>query len=154
MIQGLQTRWMTYQDIQQVIMIERVCFRNPWIGQDFIDVLRQKNAFCRVARVGASVAGFVVYELLSRCSEILDLAVCPGEKVRRCGVGTALIDTMIDRTMCQGLRVVRTKVRESNLDAQLFFKANGFQTVSTIQNHYDDTDEDAYVMERRLAARI
>ena len=38
------------------------------------------------------------------------------------------------------------EVRESNLAAQLFFKKMGFKAVLVLRSHYDDTDEDAYVM--------
>ena len=42
------------------------------------------------------------------------------------------------------------EVRESNLDAQCFFRAIGFKAVSVLRDFYDDTDEDAYVMQCRV----
>ena len=50
------------------------------------------------------------------------------------------------------------EVRETNLAAQLFFRENGFRTVSVLHSYYADTPEDAYMMqfryrpERQLAA--
>jgi ribosomal-protein-alanine N-acetyltransferase len=42
------------------------------------------------------------------------------------------------------------EVRERNLDAQLFFKTHTFKAVTVLRQHYEDTDEDAYIMQFRL----
>jgi len=42
------------------------------------------------------------------------------------------------------------EVRETNLDAQLFFSRCDFRATSVLRDHYDETAEDAYVMEYRL----
>ena len=39
------------------------------------------------------------------------------------------------------------EVRETNLAVQLFFRDAGFRAVSVLRNHYEETPEDAYVME-------
>ena len=44
------------------------------------------------------------------------------------------------------------EVRETNLDAQLFFKQIGFRAVSVLRDFYDDSDEDAYLMQYRYRA--
>ena len=41
------------------------------------------------------------------------------------------------------------EVRETNLSAQLFFRNSGFKAVSVLREFYDDTPEDAYVMQYR-----
>ena len=41
------------------------------------------------------------------------------------------------------------EVRETNLAAQLFFRALGFRAVSVLRGFYEDTPEDAYVMQYR-----
>ena len=44
------------------------------------------------------------------------------------------------------------EVRETNLAAQLFFRSLGFRAVNVLRNYYDDTPEDAYVMQYRYHA--
>ncbi len=44
------------------------------------------------------------------------------------------------------------EVRETNLAAQLFFRKAGFRAVSVLRSFYDDTPEDAYVMQYRYKA--
>ena len=41
------------------------------------------------------------------------------------------------------------EVRETNLAAQLFFRGQGFRAVSVLRDFYDDTTEDAYLMQYR-----
>jgi len=43
-------------------------------------------------------------------------------------------------------------VRETNLTAQLFFKASGFRAISVLRSYYEDSPEDAYVMQYRYAS--
>lgn len=44
---------------------------------------------------------------------------------------------------------VMLEVRETNLNAQLFFKAMNFRAVSVLRDFYEDTTEDAYLMQYR-----
>ena len=43
-------------------------------------------------------------------------------------------------------------VRERNLPAQLFFRELGFRAVSVARNYYEETQEDAYLMQYRLSS--
>ena len=44
------------------------------------------------------------------------------------------------------------EVRETNLDAQLFFRKQGFLALSVLRDFYEDTVEDAYLMQFRHVA--
>jgi ribosomal-protein-alanine N-acetyltransferase len=39
------------------------------------------------------------------------------------------------------------EVRETNLHAQLFFRQAGFRAISVLRDFYEDTTEDAYLMQ-------
>lgn len=41
-------------------------------------------------------------------------------------------------------------IRESNLDGQLFFRKQEFRGRRVVREHYEDTGEDAYIMQFRL----
>lgn len=45
---------------------------------------------------------------------------------------------------------INLETRETNLDAQLFWRAQGFKVVSVLRDFYDDTTEDAYLFSYRL----
>ena len=42
-------------------------------------------------------------------------------------------------------------VRESNLNAQLFFRAEDFRALKVLRNYYEDSGEDAYLMQFRIS---
>ena len=66
------------------------------------------------------------------------------------GIGKQMVLRLIDKLSQQRRNEILLEVRERNLDAQLFFKDEGFRAVSVLRCHYDDTDEDAYIMRFRL----
>jgi ribosomal-protein-alanine N-acetyltransferase len=39
------------------------------------------------------------------------------------------------------------QVRETNLPAQLFFRIQGFRATEVVREHFEDTGEDAYIMQ-------
>ena len=41
------------------------------------------------------------------------------------------------------------EARETNVQAQLFFKAMGFRAVKVLRDFYEDATEDAYLMQYR-----
>jgi ribosomal-protein-alanine N-acetyltransferase len=48
------------------------------------------------------------------------------------------------------VRIV-SEIRETNLDAQLFFRSAGFRATGVSREFYSDSGEDAFVMEYRLS---
>jgi len=63
---------------------------------------------------------------------------------RRCGIGTAMVEKLKSKLSPIKRTSLALDVRESNLDAQLFFRHHGFKAVKVIREAYEDTDEDAY----------
>ena len=63
-----------------------------------------------------------------------------------------LIAKLIAKLSAQRRSRVVLEVRETNLAAQLFFRENGFRAVSILRGYYDDTPEDAYLMQFRYRA--
>ncbi|MEM7316575.1 MAG: ribosomal-protein-alanine N-acetyltransferase RimI, partial [Planctomycetota bacterium] len=49
---------------------------------------------------------------------------------------------------------IMLEVRETNLQAQLFFRSGGFKAVSVLRDFYEDTVEDAYMMQYDFQQRI
>ena len=56
---------------------------------------------------------------------------------------------LIDKPSSQRRRWISLVVRETNLAAQLFFRAHGFRAVSILRHYYDETPEDAYLIRYR-----
>jgi ribosomal-protein-alanine N-acetyltransferase len=144
----VQIRWLIRRDMADVLRIEQESFEFPWTEEDFLGCLRQRNCIGMVAEHDQQIVGFMVYELHKSRLSILNFAVA--SEARRQQVGAQMAQKLIDKLSQQRRNEVMLEVRETNLDAQLFFSQNGFRAVSILRNHYDDTTEDAYVMRYRL----
>ena len=138
-------RWMIRRDMAEVLDIEQASFEFPWSEEDFVRCLRQRNCIGMVAEYGERIVGFMIYELHKNRLHILNFSVAPW--ARRQGVGTQMLDKLVGKLSSQRRTRITLEVRETNLAAQLFFKSGGFRAVSVLRDFYDDSTEDAYVMQ-------
>jgi len=144
----VQIRWLIRRDMPEVLAIEQSSFRQPWSEEDFLGHLRQRNCIGMVAEHNQRIVGFMIYELHKARLQLLNFAT--GIDFRRLGVGLQMVNKLVDKLSQQRRQEILLEVRESNLEAQLFFKAQDFQAVRVMRAHYDDTTEDAYVMRFRI----
>jgi ribosomal-protein-alanine N-acetyltransferase len=140
-------RWMIRRDMPEVIAIEDESFEFPWLEEDFIRCLRQRNCIGMVAEHEDRVVGFMIYELHNTRIHVLNFAVA--SDYRRRGVGNQMVAKLIAKLSSQRRSRIVLEVRETNLPAQLFFRQNGFRAISVLRAYYDDTPEDAYLMQYR-----
>ncbi|MBA2227237.1 MAG: ribosomal protein S18-alanine N-acetyltransferase [Gemmataceae bacterium] len=140
-------RWMIRRDLSDVLRTEMASFEYAWSEEDFLRCLRQRHCIGMVAEQGESIVGFMIYELQKSCLHLLNFAVHPS--ARRTGIGTQMIQRLIQKMEAHRRRAITLLVRERNLTAQLFFRKMGFQAVRLLRHYYPDTGEDAYQMEYR-----
>jgi ribosomal-protein-alanine N-acetyltransferase len=138
---------MIRRDMPDVLDIERQCFEFPWSDEEFVRSLRQRNCIGMVAEHEDRVVGFMIYELHKTRIHVLNFAVAP--EFRRRGVGTQMVAKLVSKLSSQRRSRIMLEVRETNLAAQLFFRESGFRAVSVLHAFYDDTPEDAYLMQFR-----
>ena len=144
----VQIRWMIRRDMPEVLDIERQSFEFAWTEEDFLCCLRQRNCIGMVAERQERIAGFMIYELLKSQLHVLNFAV--PKWARRQGVGTQMIEKLVNKLSQQRRQEICLEVRETNLDAQKFFRSQGLSASSILRGHYEDTEEDAYVMRYQL----
>ena len=140
-------RWMIRRDMPEVLAIENRSFEFPWSDEDFIRCLRQRNCIGMVAEYDERVVGFMIYELHKNRLHVLNFAVRP--EFRRRGVGNSMIRKLIGKLSDQRRNRILLEIRETNLDAQLFFRDCGFRAISVLRDFYEDSVEDAYLMQYR-----
>ncbi len=143
-------RWMIRRDMPEVLAIENESFEFPWCEDDFLRCLRQRNCIGMVAEHEDRVVGFMIYELHKARLHVLNFAV--GTRFRRFGAGTQMIKKLVGKLSAQRRNRILLEVRETNLAAQLFFRTSGFRAVSVLRDFYEDTPEDAYLMQFRFRA--
>jgi ribosomal-protein-alanine N-acetyltransferase len=139
--------WMIRDNMPMVLAIEAESFESPWSEADFIRCLRQRNCIGMVAKQDELVVGYMIYELHKNRLHILNFAV--NKRFRRQGVGTAMVDKLIGKLSHERRNRIMLEVRETNLDAQLFFKELGFKAISVLRGFWVDSHEDAYLLQCR-----
>ena len=137
-------RWMIRRDMPEVLAIEHASFEHPWSEEEFLRVLRQRNCIGMVAEHGEQIVGFMIYELHRNKIHILDFAAHPD--FRRMSVGRQMISKLVGKLSTQRRNRIGLMIRETNLPAQLFFRALSFRASEVAREHFQDTGEDAYVM--------
>ena len=147
---GIHIRWMIRRDMKDVLGIENASFEFPWTEEDFVRCLRQRNCIGMVVEQHDEIVGFMIYELHKTRLHILNFAVHQDQ--RRLGVGTSMVEKLKSKLSNQRRNRIVLEVRETNLEAQLFFKQQDFLALSVLRNFYDDTVEDAYLMQHRFVA--
>ena len=142
-------RWMIRRDMPEVLQTEQLSFEFAWTEEDFLRCLRQRNCIGMVAESGERVIGFMIYELHKAKLHILNFAVHP-EWRRQC-VGSQMVAKLISKLSSHRRTRISLEVRETNLAGQVFFSKQGFRALRVLRAFYEDSGEDAYLMEYRFA---
>ena len=142
-------RWMIRRDMPEVLAAENSSFEYAWTEEDFLRCLRQRNCIGMVAEQGERVVGFMIYELHKQKLHILNFAVHP--QCRRLGVGGQMVSKLISKLSSHRRTRITLEVRETNLQAQLFFRSRDFRAVKVLRAFYEDSGEDAFLMQYRLS---
>ncbi len=137
-------RWMIRRDMPEVLNIEHASYEHPWNEEEFLRVLRQRNCIGMVAEHGEHVVGFMIYELHKTRLQIVNFAVSPDS--RRLGVGNQMVAKLVGKLSSHRRTRIVVTVRETNLPAQLFFRAEGFKATEVLRSYYEDTNDDGYSM--------
>lgn len=141
-------RWMIRRDMPEVLAIEHGSFEYPWCEEEFLRVLRQRNCIGMVAEVGERIVGFMIYELHRSRIQLLDFAI--HSEFRRSSVGRQMVSKLVSKLSSQRRSRISLFVRETNLQAQYFFRVVGFRATEVLREHYADSGEDGYAMTYHL----
>lgn len=149
----IKIRWFIRRDMEEVLTIDSLSFRSPWSEEDILSCLRQRNCIGMVAYDSQDyIRGFMIYELHKTDLRIINLAVHPA--FRRKGIGRAMTQRLAEKLSQQRRDTVLADVRETNLNAQLFFHACGYRAEGVGRGHYEDTGEDVYHFAYRMRNRV
>lgn len=141
----IHVRWMIRRDMPEVLEIEQEAFEFPWSDDDFTRCMRQRNCIGMVAEIADSIVAFMIYELHRSRLHVLNFAVRRSH--RRLGLGTQMMEKLAAKLSPERRDRIVLEVRERNLPAQLFFRSLGYRATSVLKDFYQDTTEDAYLMQ-------
>jgi ribosomal-protein-alanine N-acetyltransferase len=168
----LRLRYMTLNDVSQVVNIDRYSFATPWSTRTYayeinesqhshMVVLEQiiptppasgwRRLLQSLTQPTPTTSHIVAYGGLWQIGDeahISTIASHPDWRGR--GFGELTLAGMIRRGMLLKAQYVVLEVRVSNLTAQNLYKKYGFRIYSTRQRYYRDNGEDAYEMRLTL----
>lgn len=115
---------------------------------DFAKELARPYAWLREVRSDAGVLGFLLAWRAADELHLTDLGVTAS--FRRRGLARLLVNALRSEGLRGGARVILLEVRESNEPALGLYGALGFVELDRRAGYYDDTGEDAVVMQLEL----
>ena len=138
-------------DLDAVAALEAACFTNPWTRE-----MLERDVQTDVTRVyvlrdeaGAVVAFCTCWVVLDEL-HVNTVAVDPGR--RRAGLGTKLMNQVMDEAVQAGARRATLEVRATNVPARELYAALGFTEAGRRPGYYTQPDDDAIILWKELGA--
>jgi len=152
---GISIHRMSEHDLLEVVEIEEQSGLSRWGWAAYYAELQGANSdLMLVARPvdatieAAPIAGYIVARETAGELHINNFAVRSG--FRRRGIGTALLERVLQEARNRKANAAFLEVRSTNLAAQALYERSGFQAIARRANYYSDPIEDAVVMTLNL----
>lgn len=149
----MRIRWGIRKDMPEIYAIENEAYgTTAWPESTFSGLLHQRNVILQVCEgdpinlpsgkvVNPPIFGFMIYEMLPKRYDILNIAVHPA--YQRIGVGHALLEKLRSR-LCTTRRNTITALSSEYSDwAHAWLKKEGFQAIR-VHRGIDVNGNDAY----------
>ena len=136
---------MTADDIDGVLKVEESCFAIAWTRADFEREMNEnKLAIYFVAKDGEKIVGYAGMWHVVTEGHITHVGVL--EEVRCEGIGSMLMEKLIEKALEKEMTGITLEVRMGNRPAQALYHKYGFKAEGIRKNYYPDTKEDAIIM--------
>lgn len=136
-------------DLPAMAVIESGSFSNPWHPQTFRSLITQERVIVLVAEdTDQGVVGYAVSWWVLDQAELANLAVREGHRGR--GIGSALLDRVLDEIRERQVESVFLEVRMSNERAHGLYLNRGFTQIGVRADYYQNPREDARILVRHL----
>ncbi|HEY7891196.1 MAG TPA: ribosomal protein S18-alanine N-acetyltransferase [Solirubrobacteraceae bacterium] len=141
----VEIRSLSYQDLPQVITIERRAFPTPWSLAMFVLELSKTSGICLAAFRQEELLGYTICSRYETVWHIMNIAVSPEH--RRRGIATKLLAELYRRAGGDQARYT-LEVRRTNQEAINLYEVQGFRPAGMRRRYYQDNGEDALIMWR------
>jgi ribosomal-protein-alanine acetyltransferase len=139
---------MEFDHLEAVTAIESKDGDAHWSRAQFEKELKGEFRRFFVAVEPPDVLGYGGYWKADSEAQITNLVV---RKESRCqGVGRRLVEFLVDCAASEMCTTCTLEVRQSNIHAQSLYKAVGFEVKGTREKVYQNPEEEAVLMEKKL----
>jgi ribosomal-protein-alanine N-acetyltransferase len=146
--QQLKTVPATTENLPQILEIGKESISADWTLGFLLADIDKEDTYFIAAMHGEGTLGFAVFREVGDDGELLQIAT---RKDARCsGVGSALLENVLEYAQSKSLHKVFLEVRKSNTPAIRLYEKFGFVELRTRRGYYDNPTEDALVMEREI----
>ena len=135
------------EHVAAVAELEKICFgTEAWSEKSVASELTNALSLWLVALDGDRVAGYVGSQTVLGETDMMNIATHPD--YRKKGIGTSLINALIDVLAEQGSHSLMLEVRASNDPAISVYKKLGFDEIGRRKNYYRNPKEDALILRK------
>jgi len=134
---------MSIDDLKEAYKIECEVNPSPWKYETFLSSFEvgHKGLICKH---DSEIIGFIIFSSINPEAHILSISVT--KKIQSKGVGSLLLQSMLDQCAAMNYKKIFLEVRTSNLQAINFYQKFGFSKDAIRDNYYTDNSEDALLM--------
>lgn len=145
----MSIRAMELSDLKDILTLEHQLFTSCWSEEDFIyELTTNPFSFNYVIENKGVIIGYIGVWITYEQAQITTLGV--KKEFQHSGIATKLmmfIENILKEKQCEQ---VSLEVRISNDAAIHLYTKFGYQKVGIRKNYYQDNNEDAYLMVKRL----
>lgn len=134
-----------FSDLEQVYEIEKESI-NSWTYNQFAEELERNFSVFLVAESAGVIAGYAIAWIVADELQLNSIAV--SKLFRRNGIGTKLLQKLVENDNCMNCNSILIEVRKNNFEAVIFYKTEGFEITGCRKNYY--MDDDALLMEKKI----
>lgn len=127
---------------------EKMCFSEPWSVNAVEEFLSYGYNGANAAICDGVFAGYVTYSCICGELQIANVATLPD--YRRKGVGSLLMESVVELAKENECSVITLEVRASNMPAIALYKKHGYTEVGTRKGYYKNPTDDALLMNYEL----
>ncbi|MCM1252029.1 MAG: tRNA (adenosine(37)-N6)-threonylcarbamoyltransferase complex dimerization subunit type 1 TsaB [Clostridium sp.] len=140
-------RPMEREDVEVISRLEEETFSMPWSKDAFLEMITKEDAAYYVAEIDGNVVGGCGVLMAAGEGNITNVVV--DEKERNKGIGTKMLQYLIEDGYRNGLTAFTLEVRVSNAAAIHVYEKLGFFSEGIRPNFYEKPAEDAMIMWKR-----
>jgi len=142
---NLMFRYMTLEDLPQIMQIEQDAFSIPWTKEAFENELTNNRlAHYMALEVEGQVIGYGGLWIIADEAHITNIAIHSTYRGR--GLGKKLVQELVRTASFLGAKKMTLEVRVKNEVAQHVYKQFGFVEAGIRPKYYADNNEDALIM--------
>lgn len=142
-------RELCLDDLSQMLIIEQENFTDPWNYKTLLyEVIKNEKSSFFGAFNEDKLLGYIGFWSILDNVDIINIAI--KAEYKRKGIGSTLFKVVDRIAVSLEAKTITLEVNVNNLAAINLYKKMGFIILRKIDNYYQKTNEDAYMMQKEV----